>query len=316
MQESSKRHNCVKMTYNKPNFFIIGAPKCGTTSIYRWLRSHEKVYMPKRKETNFFCDDLVGNKIIGIDDYERLFRKAREKNTKLGEASPLYLYSNSAIPKIESRYKECKYIVLVRNPVKMAYSYHNERIANGEEKIKSFEKAWELSGERDKREIGINVNFSPKLLDYKSICSVGKQVKELLSYVERDRVFIAELSELAADPKSVYINILHFLGLEYNGRKIFDASNKSKKPKSEMLQNVISALAGYSPDVKKILKRYLQIPSHRLPRLLGKINRWNVKERQRPELSQRVKRKMKNYYEDDIRLLGQFVDKDLSKWLD
>jgi hypothetical protein len=83
----------------KPNFFILGAPKCGTTSLWSWLRAHQDIFMSYVKEPNFFnSDDNLG--ISNLTDYEELFRGASVSHAAVGEASVWYLSSAVAIQNI------------------------------------------------------------------------------------------------------------------------------------------------------------------------------------------------------------------------
>ena len=84
----------------KPNFFILGAPKCATTSLANWLREHPHIFVPTRKEPEFFNTDDEPHKhggIANLDAYEALFRDACEKHLAVGEGSVWYLSSSTAI---------------------------------------------------------------------------------------------------------------------------------------------------------------------------------------------------------------------------
>jgi hypothetical protein len=71
----------------KPNFFIVGAPKCGTTALYEYLRGHPSIFMPKYKEPHFFAQDLGTYPLIKTADaYAALFAEAEPRHTAVGEA--------------------------------------------------------------------------------------------------------------------------------------------------------------------------------------------------------------------------------------
>src|SRR4051812_34789639 len=116
-----------------PNFFIVGAPKCGTTALYSYLRQHPDVFMPRRKEPKFFATDLdCGSPREGRyfvrdrDAYLSLFASAGAAS-RIGEATPHYLYSAVAAQGIKEFCGEVKIIALVRDPVELMYSYHRQR---------------------------------------------------------------------------------------------------------------------------------------------------------------------------------------------
>ena len=79
----------------KPNFFIIGAPKCGTTALARYLSEHNDIFMCQPKEPNYFSSDLPMRQpgVESIDEYLNLFSDADDSCKAVGEASVWYLYS-------------------------------------------------------------------------------------------------------------------------------------------------------------------------------------------------------------------------------
>jgi hypothetical protein len=71
----------------KPDFFIVGAPKCGTTALFRYLAAHPAVFMPASKEPNYFCTDLpMDGRVATLNEYEALFSSA-QPHALTGEAS-------------------------------------------------------------------------------------------------------------------------------------------------------------------------------------------------------------------------------------
>src|SRR5450631_4077734 len=80
-----------------PNFFIAGVQKCGTTALYSYLSQHPGVFMPAMKEPYYFATDLdMPGRITTPEQYRDLFAPA-PRGTLTGEASPLYLYSKTAV---------------------------------------------------------------------------------------------------------------------------------------------------------------------------------------------------------------------------
>src|SRR5438477_11547979 len=114
---------------NKPNFFILGAPKCGTTSMAKWLSDHPEIFMSADKELNYYNMDHKRSEIKNYQHYLYFFKKATEKHKIIGEASVWYLFSKEAVPNIlKDSNKEVKFLVMIRNPIQMAYSLHQEHV--------------------------------------------------------------------------------------------------------------------------------------------------------------------------------------------
>jgi hypothetical protein len=145
-----------------PNFFIVGAPKAGTTSLYSYLDQHPEVYMSAIKEPHFFADEIreenfdaqtrrgmardhhelqtflsgpmrekrFGGIVTEWEDYCRLFSQARNE-LALGEASVCYLWSATAASRIASKIPDAKILVMLRDPAERAYSQYLHGVSNG-----------------------------------------------------------------------------------------------------------------------------------------------------------------------------------------
>ncbi len=133
----------------KPDFFIVGAPKCGTTTLYAYLSGHPEVFMPAVKEPNYF---LEGPAQLGLDEpsYLALFRDAGSAD-RAGEATPMYLYCESSPAKIKAFNPDAQIIIMLRNPVDFMFSLHNHQLqAMHGEDLPRFEEA--LAAEPERRQ--------------------------------------------------------------------------------------------------------------------------------------------------------------------
>src|SRR4051812_22016289 len=101
----------------KPDFFIAGAPKSGTTALFEYLSRHPSVFMPDIKEPNFFSSDLhTKGQRFRADEYLALFEAARSDQLT-GEASAIYLYSAVAVARLMQHNPRARVVVILRNPV-------------------------------------------------------------------------------------------------------------------------------------------------------------------------------------------------------
>lgn len=220
-------------------FFIVGAPKCGTTSMARWLGEHESVYMSPIKEPHFYCTDLSNRTITTDKAYRQLFKGVNEKHLAVGEASTWYLYSKQAIPQIESEHAEAHYIVLVRDPVEMAHSLylHNLRVLHEDQP--TFDEAWHMQSMRAKGESIPGSCSEPSFLQYKEACSLGTMLGHLFEIVPRERVLILSLDDLKTNPKKEYQRVLSFLKVPDDNRMEFPVENTARGYNSFLLQRAI-----------------------------------------------------------------------------
>jgi hypothetical protein len=137
-----------------PNCFVVGAARCGTTTLYRYLLEHPDAFVPtERKELGWFSS-AVGR----VDDfavYCRLFEAGRNKGARI-DISPQYLYSESSAALIrEACGGEVKIVVFIRNPVDAARSLWQFLISHGHEKL-DFLSAIEAEESRKKNPVGLS----------------------------------------------------------------------------------------------------------------------------------------------------------------
>lgn len=221
----------------EPGFFIVGAPKCGTTTLAAWLRAHPAIYLPRIKEPNFHNPDIVASRVADADAYARLFAGADGRHLAVGEASATYLLSRVAIPAIERRYDRPKYIVLLRDPVDMAHSLYYQNLRSGRERAGSFREAWRRCAGLAPDDPGYSVNF-----DYRRACLLGEHLAFLFAHAPRERVLVLFMDDLKADPRGVYLATLAFLGVPDDGRTEFAPENLGGTFRSPLLARAFRAL--------------------------------------------------------------------------
>jgi hypothetical protein len=222
-----------------PNFFIVGAPKCGTTSLAQWLASHPAIFMSPLKEPHYYSADLANRSINSSNKYQALFRKAGPQHIAVGEASTWYLFSKTAIPQIEREHPKALYIVMTRNPVEMAHSlyHHNVRVLHEDQS--SFEQAWRLQGTRAAGKNLPGACSEPAFLQYYEACRLGSMLQRLLNLVPAVRIAHVALEDMQSDPRTVYSRILNFLNVPCDNRSSFPIVNPARSQRSRMLQQLI-----------------------------------------------------------------------------
>lgn len=214
--------------FKKPNLFIVGAPKCGTTSLAAWLAEHPQVFMCRPKEPAYFNHDHPKARNESLNVYESYFADAKEEHRVIGEASTAYLRSLVAVREIVSYSPNAKFIVGLRNPVEMALSWHAQSVYECYEDVESFSEAWDL---QEKRRSGLCV---PPLcrdvsgLIYGDVCRLGAQVARLLSIVSRERVHFYSLENMRQFPLQTWRGICSFLDIDGSGRSEFPILNERK----------------------------------------------------------------------------------------
>jgi hypothetical protein len=287
----------------KPNFFIIGAPKCGTTSLSVWLGEHRKIFISPIKEPHFFNND-DRQAISTLDDYEALFRGASEEHIAVGEASVWYLSSANAVTAILRYEPEAKFIVMLRNPIEMAPALHGEMLLSGLEYEHEFSMAWGLQEER-RQGRRIRDSWARRRFLYGEICSLGAQLERLYKTVPSDRVLTVILDDIRADPRHEYLRVLQFLEVPDDGRFDFRVYNP--------------ASAFRYPGIQRVAYPILHLKD-RLG-VSGGLGLWtrveNLMRMERPRkpLAPEMISVLSEYFSKDVELLGQLLRRDLCQWL-
>jgi len=297
-----------------PNFFIIGAPKCGTTSLAAWLAEHPNIYMSPIKEPFFFSQDIKHGPISTWEQYIRLYIGVRDEHVAIGEASVFYLFSRLAAVQIEKTIPAPRYIVMVRNPVEMARSLHEQHLRRGYEDISNFREAWYLAKVRLNGERVPAMCTDPVLLDYPSWCRLGEQLARLYAIVPKERVLVIVLDDVKEDPRREYLRVLEFLGVPDEGRQEFPVHNPARDWKVERLAKIVLR---FSRAVGKVKQR-LGIPLYRgtgLIRYAERMNeRLNTRPRSRPSLSRDFQQELEAYFADDLAKLERLLGRQFPHW--
>jgi hypothetical protein len=222
-------------------FFIVGAPKCGTSSLASWLAEHPSVFMSPLKEPHYYSVDLANRAVRSAAQYAALFSSAARQHVAIGEASTWYLFSQAAIPAIEREHPEARYIVMTRDPVEMAQSlyHHNTRVLHEDQP--NFEIAWNLQAERAAGNRIPRTCAEPAFLQYHQACSLGSMIQRLLRLLPPERIACVALADMQADPGRVYRRILDFVGVPDDGRSSFPVINSARGHRSRLLQEAIRA---------------------------------------------------------------------------
>jgi len=294
-----------------PDFFIVGAPKCGTTALYYYLSMHPSIYMPELKEPHFFCRDFPRfGKIHDLNSYLDLFSDAPD-DARIGEASVWYLYSNCAISRIMDANPRARIIAMMRNPVAMAKSLHRQLILSLREDIEDFESAWRAQYDRRS---GTRLPLycpEPSHLQYADVCRYSHQVERMLNVVPKAQLKILIYEEFFDDIRVQYDSVTEFLGVECDGRTVFPPINVAREPRSHWLWQLIRR-----PPFP--LDR-LHGPAQSLARLLGLrpiklLNDLDSQVARKAPLNPAFDRELHDFFAGDVAVLERLLGRPLPAW--
>lgn len=295
-----------------PNLFLIGAPKCGTTALSYYLSGHPDIYMSEQggeKEPGYMADDAYDvfgtRRVTTVDEYKRLFSDAPPNTKWLGDASVCYLASKVAVPNILSMTQDAHFVVVIRNPVDLAYAIHTQRVQLGRENILDFKEAWRAEGDRlQGNRLPTHTRATPLSFQYSELAKIGSQIKSLLEKVPKKRIHFMMNEDLSRNTLSEYKKLLDFLSVDYDGRTQFPRLNVAKRVTHP----------GFVRTVRKLndVMRLFHVPT------IGKgwyrkIYQMGMTSGKKP-LSQEFREELNEYFYDEQMLLSCILDRDLSHW--
>ena len=188
------------MALDRPNFMIVGAQKAGTTSLYYYLNQHDDVFMPTPKELHFFDtrESITKN---AFDRYLKKF-KTRDSYLAKGEATPIYMFYPQSLEKIKAVLPQLKIIIIVRDPVRRAYSHYWYEVSRGWEN-KSFLEA--INRDPDDSDLYLRHH------SYVERSRYSGQLERAFEVFGRENVLVIKFEELVKSPVTVTNSVLTFI---------------------------------------------------------------------------------------------------------
>ncbi len=227
-----------KHRVNLPNFFILGAAKCGTTSLYHNLKNHPDIYMSPIKEPCFFCEtfQIVKNPIA----YHRLF-DAAEKETLIGEASHVYFTSPGTAMVLRSFFPAAKFVLILRHPADRAYSLYHHMRRYGYETIATFEKALAAEEKRFQSSF-FRKHCNQYIYNFFYFRSglFGEQMERYLALFDQSQFYIVTLTQLKEAPLATIQGIFDFLDVRSNFTPEMKVLNMGETTRFSLVQNLLN----------------------------------------------------------------------------
>ncbi|MCG6871407.1 MAG: sulfotransferase [Gammaproteobacteria bacterium] len=303
----------------RPGFFVIGAPKCGTTALCHYLEQHPQVCFSHGKEPSYFCTDLPALRLSTTEpEYlAKEFAHCGSHHSIAGEGSVLYLFSREAVPNINRFDADSRFLVMLRNPVDAVYSYHAQQVYNLDEDVADFETAWNLQEQRRQGARLPATCRDRQLLMYRDITRFGEQVQRLFEQVPRRRVHVILYEDFARDTETCYARVLEFLSLPRKFPASFPVINPNKRVRSRVLARIATRpprwAQGLARQVQRLTGRHRLGVSQALASL---VDRFNRVEAPRQPMPQALRARLVDEFRDDIGLLQDLLERDLNHWLD
>jgi hypothetical protein len=286
-----------------PNFFIVGAQKAATTSLYFYLKEIPGVYMSPLKEPFYFSPHAVPNSASDIirdkKEYLRLFEKARGYKA-IGEATPIYLWDPDTPKLIHEAVPHARIIMILRDPIERAYSnylmwskYTGIRSSFYDELMRDYKSQEKLYGRSQ-----LYVEFG----------MYYEQVKRYFDTFGREQIKVIIFEEFVQHPAQTVNEVLAFLGVNYSVTEVKEQYNPYSVPRSH-LSNWIFALFRWlrARDIK-FYKMLVLLPDSVVESLPEKIL---FKRTHKPKIEPKAFKFLQEIYRDDLIKLESLLGRSL-----
>ena len=296
-----------------PNFFVIGAPRCGTSTFHEGLRQHPQVFMPEEKEPWYYAfgertapfkgpkDELFYH-YLNSEQYAALFVGARDE-VAVGEASTIYLFSEQALARLRAERPDAKFLAILRNPIDRGYSNFLQHQQQGREPLRSYRAA--LEAEPSRRA----ADWAPYWF-YLDVGFYGRQLQRYYDAFGAERVKVFLLEDLQQDAAAVYRAAFEFLGVDPS---FVPPNAGARRNKAGMPRNAVVHRLLTTPNAIRTLAQQA------VPFPLRRFVRRNLMRRRKladaPPLPADLRAELVETYRDDIRLLESLLGRELEHWL-
>ncbi len=311
--------------------FIVGAPRCGTTTLASFLQQHPDVCFSAVKEPHFFSRDEVAELggeplrgLVEVEYWQRFFGHCEGNPALYAEGSVTYLYVAERMRPILDLWPDSKFVIALRDPLSMLPSLHARLLVTGDETIRDFPTAWSKIEERAQGQSLPKRAVDPRWLRYDWAGKLGENVERFMTAVGRDRCHIVLFDDLISDPRATYDRLCGFLGIEPSPETDFEPMRINKTIRIGWLQRLLkrppkairTALAG-----EQFHKREKKVGASEsallaaIFRLRKRLLEWNKVPARREPLDPSVREQIVERLRDDVILLSKVIDRDLSHWL-
>jgi Sulfotransferase family len=310
-----------------PDFFIVGAPKCGTTSLHRVLRSHPQIFMPELKEPRFLAGDMRpragfadGPREVGypqtLAEYLALFEAATPEQ-RVGEATTTYLWSSSAAESIAELEPEARIIAIVREPASFLRSLHLTFVKGRNEAVKDLRRAMALEPARREGKHVPRGSHRPQLLQYSEHVRYVEQLGRYRAHFPPERVLVLVYDDFVEDNAATVRRILRFLEVE-DDRPLDTASENvtTSTVRSYQVKDVVHTVStGRGPISGKAKAAVKALTTRRLRRgAIGTIQR-RVVVTEPPPPDERFMLELRRRFKPEVVALSDHLERDLvSLW--
>jgi sulfotransferase family protein len=294
---------CAKVSYldmKKLTFVCVGAQKAGTSSLDNILRKHPYIYLPRVKETKFFQGIADSEYYKGEDWYWKTYFPRKNEGKILGEVDPEYLYFEEVPKRLYKHNNDLKIIIILRNPVKRAFSHYLMSLNRGYENH-SFVDAISLEQNRIKHS-----EFNKNHFSYVSRGFYFNQINRYIELFGKDNIIVLDFDSFLNNQAECINKIINFISIKLNKMHLKHNihSNVSHSPKYKRINEFV-----YRKNILKTVGKKI-LPNRFFRQwILETIDKLNRKRYCGPSLEIETEIMLINIFKSDIKkvdlLIGQ-----------
>jgi hypothetical protein len=293
-----------------PDFFLIGAPKCGTTALASYLKQHPEIFIPRKKELNYFGADLRIRKRPRLtrDEYLAFYAEAADQK-RAGDASILTLYSPDALREIRDLCPTAGIIVMLRDPVEQMHAMHAENLVTGNESIADFAEALAAEPERlQGRRLRGMERMVVDTLCYRRLATYTDHVRRWMDAFGRENVHVIVFDDFSRATAATYRAVCEFLGVDPTFEPDVRVVNPSKRVRSQAVASLLKRTAppvraGQGPPLERLWRA-----------VRSRIRRWNREDAPRRSMDPALKARLQAEFRPEVERLGALLGRDLTAW--
>ena len=294
-----------------PNFLIIGAAKSGTTSLHDYVGQHPQAYMSPLKETNFFTFDggrpnfggpdgdvFTRNSVYCMEHYAHLF-DGQTDQIAIGEASPRYLSVEGTAARIKRCLPSVKLVAILRNPADRAFSAFSMRKRDGWESCETLEQAIADEPRRITERWGGGI--------YREGGLYARQLRQYWEHFDAKQIRVYLYEDLVSTPNQLLGDLFDFLGIDPR----FRAETSQRLNVSGVIKNpILRAAWTKTHRIQRMIRPLVPRPTRqRISRFFTGL------EKERLPFPPEQRKRLVDYYHDDVEQLQGLIGRDLSAWL-
>lgn len=288
-----------------PSFFLVGAAKSGTTTLYHAMRHHSDIYLPEVKEPHVYAyladpkavGPLYADEAAARKDYRELYSDVGDQRA-VGDASTSNLVVPGAAAAIAEDVPEAKIVVVLRHPVDRAFSHFRHFAVAGGEDLTNFADA--VRAEASRQEEGFPFTYR-----YLGWSRYVEQLRPFFDLFGRERVLVHLYDDLSSDAEAVVRSTFRFLAVEADG---------PLAPVGRSNEVIASTPVPVRPSSTGRPRGVLRHLVKRLPK-----GRWEqamdaTPVKPAPELDPAFRAELTEGFADEISQLEDLIGRDLSSW--